>query len=92
VIAGRNRQKRTAHVGCIWTDVGGYGNEWLSDLRAAMAAVADEPWARQIWSRDPRFARYLPKEDATVYDIATPAASRRSGGCCGATWRRSEKL
>jgi hypothetical protein len=43
----------------------------LPELRTAMAAVAEEPWARHIWWRDPRFARYLPKVDATVYDIAT---------------------
>ncbi|MCJ7780254.1 MAG: hypothetical protein MUQ27_05465, partial [Acidimicrobiia bacterium] len=32
---------------------------------------AGEPWARHVWRRDRRFAGYLPRGDATVYDIAT---------------------
>ena len=43
----------------------------LPQLRAAMAAVAEEPWAKHIWHRDPRFADFLPKVDATGYAIAT---------------------
>ncbi len=43
----------------------------LARLRADMASVAGEPWAKHIWRRDRRFAEYLPKGDATVYDIAT---------------------
>jgi hypothetical protein len=45
------------------------------DLRhridTALAAVAVAPWASHIWHRDPRFAEYIPKGDATVHDIAT---------------------
>jgi hypothetical protein len=33
--------------------------------------VAKEPWAQHVWHRDPRFETYLPRVDATVYDIAT---------------------
>ena len=36
-----------------------------------MAVVAAEPWSRHVWHRDPRFAEYLPKGDATVFNIAT---------------------
>ncbi len=43
----------------------------LGQLRADMAAVANEPWSRHIWHRDPRFAEFLPKVDATVCEIAT---------------------
>ena len=43
----------------------------LPHLQTDMAVVAAEPWARHVWHRDPRFAEFLPKADATVYDIAT---------------------
>lgn len=42
-----------------------------AQLKADLASVAEEPWAKHIWHRDPRFAALLPKGDATVYDIAT---------------------
>jgi len=42
-----------------------------AQLKADLASVADEPWARHIWYHDPRFAALMPKGDATVYDIAT---------------------
>jgi len=42
----------------------------LGQLRVDMAVVVALPWARHIWRRDPRFAVYLPKGDATVHDIA----------------------
>ena len=42
-----------------------------AQLAADLVSVADEPWAKHIWHRDPRFAALLPKGDATVYDIAT---------------------
>ena len=29
------------------------------------------PWASQVWYRDPRFSKYLPKGNATVCVIAT---------------------
>jgi hypothetical protein len=41
-----------------------------TDLRArinvVLQDVAAEPWAKRIWHRDPRFARYLPKSGVTV--------------------------
>jgi len=40
-------------------------------LSADLATVAEEPWARHIWHRDPRFAAFVPKGDATVHDIVT---------------------
>ena len=41
-------------------------------LKADLASVAGEPWAKHIWHLDPRFASsLLPRGDATVYDIAT---------------------
>jgi hypothetical protein len=43
----------------------------LPQLQADMAAVAGEPWAKHIWRRDPRFAEFIPKIDATAYNIAT---------------------
>lgn len=43
----------------------------LGQLRVDIAVVAGRPWARHIWHRDPRFAEFLPKVDATVHDIAT---------------------
>ena len=36
-----------------------------------LADVAAEPWATQVWYRDPRFADHLPKSNATVHEIAT---------------------
>jgi hypothetical protein len=53
-----------------------------------LAAVALEPWAPHIWHRDPRFAQFIPKGDATVYDIATSgtALDRR------ALWDRIDAL
>lgn len=43
----------------------------LRNLEADLAAVAVEPWARHIWYGDPRFAEFVPKDEATVHDIAT---------------------
>jgi hypothetical protein len=45
-----------------------------------LAAVAQEPWAGHIWYPDPRFAEFIPKGNATVYDIATSgtAVDRRA--------------
>jgi hypothetical protein len=70
----------TAGVGTV-ADIKATGNEAirrhhergaeLARLRADMASVAGEPWARHVWRRDRRFAGYLPKGDGTVYDIAT---------------------
>ena len=46
-----------------------------TDSRTRIAAdldtVVSEPWAKQIWHRDPRFAEFIPKGDLTVHDIAT---------------------
>jgi len=43
----------------------------LGQLRFNMAVVAASLWARHIWHRDPRFAEYVPRGDATVHGIAT---------------------
>ena len=43
----------------------------LPQLQRDMAVLAAESWSRHIWRRDPRFAEFLPKGDATVYDLAT---------------------
>jgi hypothetical protein len=44
-----------------------------------LTAVAQEPWTKHIWYRDPRFAEFLPRGNSTVHDIATSgtAANRR---------------
>ena len=34
-----------------------------------VASLADEPWARHIWDRNPRFKEYLLKGGGTVYGI-----------------------
>ncbi len=47
----------------------------LARIKADLAAVAKEPWAQHVWRRDPRFKTYLPRVDATVYDIATSGTS-----------------
>jgi hypothetical protein len=48
-------------------------------LREALAAdlsdMASEPWAPHIWYHDPRFTRFVPKGDATVYEIATSGST-----------------
>lgn len=42
-----------------------------SQLNTDLDAVTGEPWTRQVWWRDPRFKTYLPRGEATVYEIAT---------------------
>lgn len=42
----------------------------LQSLKADLETIPAEPWARHIWRQDPRFAEFLPKCDATVYDVA----------------------
>jgi hypothetical protein len=39
-----------------------------------MSNLASEPWAPHIWYRDPRFSRFVPKGDLTVYQVATSGA------------------
>jgi hypothetical protein len=53
-----------------------------------LAAAAREPWALHIWHRDPRFAEYIPKGDATVYDIATSGTTLERR----ALWERLDDL
>lgn len=45
------------------------------DLDAYMDEVATKPWVRHVWYHDPRFSDFLPKGDATVYDIATSGSA-----------------
>jgi hypothetical protein len=47
----------------------------LKELAADLSNMASEPWARHIWHQDPRFARFLPKGDHTVYEIATSGSA-----------------
>jgi hypothetical protein len=37
--------------------------------------MATEPWAPHIWCHDPRFARFLPKGDHTVHEIAASGST-----------------
>jgi len=46
-------------------------SDLLRCLDADLAAVASEPWAPHVWYHDPRFTEFIPKGDATVYEIAT---------------------
>ena len=50
-----------------------YHGEAFSPGRSAadFASLADEPWARHIWDRDPRFKAYLSKGGGTAYGIVT---------------------
>jgi hypothetical protein len=52
----------------------------LAQIDLDLTAVSSEPWAQHVWHRDPRFKTYLPRVDATVYNIATSgtAVDRRS--------------
>jgi len=43
----------------------------LAELEADLSNMASEPWAPLIWYHDPRFARFVPKGDHTVHEIAT---------------------
>jgi hypothetical protein len=47
----------------------------LEALAADLSAMASESWAPHIWYHDPRFARFLPKGDLTVYEIATAGSA-----------------
>ena len=60
----------------------------LKQLEADLSNMASEPWARHVWRRDPRFARFVPKGDHTVYEIATigPSVDRRL------LWEHREEL
>jgi len=42
-----------------------------TQLKADLASVGEEPWARHIWYHDPRFAALLPRGDSTAHDIVT---------------------
>lgn len=80
------------------SDIRSTGNEAIrrhydeTDLRvridADLAAVALEPWAPHIWHRDPRFAEFIPKGEATVFDIATAGST----GVKRSLWERLEDL
>lgn len=45
-------------------------------IASDLAVLALEPWARQVWNRDPRFSAYLPNSSTTVYDITTTGSVR----------------
>jgi hypothetical protein len=47
----------------------------LEALEADLSNMASEPWAPHIWHHDPRFARFVPKGDLTVYEIATAGST-----------------
>ena len=49
----------------------------LRQIEADLGLLAEEPWARHIWYRDPRFREFLPKADGTVCDIATSLRYRQ---------------
>jgi hypothetical protein len=63
----------------------------LEALAADLSNMASQPWAPHIWYHDPRFTRFIPKGDLTVYEIATSgsAVDRRP---CGSIETGSEKL
>jgi hypothetical protein len=56
-----------------------------------LTASASEPWAPRLWHKDPRFAEYIPKGDATVHDIAM-VGTALDGVPCGSGWMTSEAL
>jgi len=47
----------------------------IEALAADLSNMASESWALQIWYHDPRFARFLPKGDHTVHEIATSGSA-----------------
>jgi hypothetical protein len=47
----------------------------LEALVADLSSMASEPWAPHIWYHDPRFARFVPKGDLTVHEIATSGSA-----------------
>jgi hypothetical protein len=47
----------------------------LEELAADLSDMASEPWAPHIWHKDPRFSRFIPKGDHTVYEIATSGSA-----------------
>jgi hypothetical protein len=47
----------------------------LEALEADLSNMASEPWAPHIWHHDPRFSRFVPKGDVTVYEIATSGSA-----------------
>jgi hypothetical protein len=47
----------------------------LEALAADLSNMASEPWAPHIWYHDPRFTRFVPKGDLTVYEIATAGSA-----------------
>jgi hypothetical protein len=47
----------------------------LEALAADLSNMASEPWAPHIWYHDPRFARFVPKGEATVFEMATSGSA-----------------
>lgn len=47
----------------------------LRDLEVGLEAVSEEPWARHVWYHDPRYTEFIPRGDATIYDIATSGSA-----------------
>jgi hypothetical protein len=60
----------------------------LEALEADLSNMASEPWAPHIWHHDPRFSRFVPKGDVTVYEIATSG----SGVDRRFLWEQRDKL
>jgi hypothetical protein len=44
-------------------------------LKADLSNMASESWAPLIWYHDPRFTRFLPKGDHTIYQIAASGSA-----------------
>jgi hypothetical protein len=47
----------------------------LAILATDLSNMASESWAPHVWYHDPRFTRFVPKGDLTVYEIATSGSA-----------------
>lgn len=47
----------------------------LKRLASDLSDVASLQWTRHIWHRDPRFAKFVPKGDSTVYEVSTSGSA-----------------
>jgi hypothetical protein len=60
----------------------------LKSLEADLSDMASASWAPHIWYHDPRFARFVPKGELTVYQVATAG----SGADRRFLWEQGKKL